>query len=62
MVQDGLDQGVFDRVEPALTSRALLGVMNWTITWYRPDGSLTPDDLAQRYADLFLRGLLERGK
>jgi AcrR family transcriptional regulator len=60
MVQDGLDQGVFDHVEPALTSRALLGVMNWTITWYRPGGSLTPDDLAQRYADLFLRGLLER--
>jgi AcrR family transcriptional regulator len=61
MIQDGLDQGVFDQDDPALTARALLGVMNWTITWYRAGGSLTPDDLAQLYADLFLRGLLVRG-
>ena len=61
MVRDGLEQGNFEQVDPALTARALLGVMNWTITWYRPQGSLSPDDIAQRYADLFLRGLLVRG-
>lgn len=60
MIQDGIDQRLFDPVDPVLTSRALLGVMNWTITWYRPDGPLTPDELAHSYADLFLSGLLLR--
>ena len=60
MVADGLEQGDFEQVDPTLTARALLGVMNWTITWYRPNGPLSADDLARQYADLFLRGLLSR--
>jgi hypothetical protein len=36
---------------------ALLGVQNWIITWYRPDGSLTPTEIADQFADLFLAGL-----
>jgi AcrR family transcriptional regulator len=62
LVQEGLDQGVFCCVDPALASRALLGVMNWTITWYRPDGSLTPDAIAEQFSNLFLRGLLARAE
>jgi AcrR family transcriptional regulator len=62
LIQDGLDQGVFCCTDPNLSSRALLGVMNWTITWYRPDGSLAPEEIAGQFADLFLNGLLNRGE
>lgn len=60
MIQDGIDQQIFFTPDPALASRYLLGVMNWTITWYRPDGSLSPSELSGQFTDLFLCGLLAR--
>jgi hypothetical protein len=33
--------------------------MNWTITWYRPDGPLPPSEIARQFADLFLHGLMD---
>jgi hypothetical protein len=35
----------------------LLGMINWTHTWYRPDGALEPAQLAGLASDLFLNGL-----
>jgi AcrR family transcriptional regulator len=60
LIQKGCEQGVFSCVETAIVSRALLGVMNWTITWYRPEGRLSAEEISQRYAELFLSGLLIR--
>ncbi len=60
LIQDGKSQGVFNSVDSTFGARALLGVMNWTITWYRPDGPLTSEEIAHKYADLFLNGLLIR--
>jgi TetR/AcrR family transcriptional regulator, cholesterol catabolism regulator len=61
MLQEGLDQEVFSCADAPLAARYLLGVLNWTITWYRRDGDLTPDSLAAQFADLYLSGLLVRG-
>lgn len=35
-----------------VTMKALLGMLNATLTWFRPSGRLTIDDLADRYVDL----------
>jgi len=43
--------------QPSVGAYALFGMMNWTYTWYRPDGKLPPDALAQVFADLFLNGV-----
>lgn len=37
----------------------LFGMINWTYTWYRPDGPLKPEQLADLAADLFLGGLCQ---
>jgi AcrR family transcriptional regulator len=37
----------------------LFGMINWTYTWYRPDGPIGPEQLADLAADLFLRGLCQ---
>ena len=60
LIVEGQDQGLFDCPDPAQAARALLGVMNWTITWYRPQGALSPNEIADQYADLLLYGLLQR--
>lgn len=60
LINEGRDIGVFECSDPSLASRFVLGVLNWTITWYRPDGKLSPSDIAEQFADLFLRGLMVR--
>lgn len=60
LIAEGTSQNMFNCVDASLVSRALLGVMNWTITWYRPDGPLSPEEIAGQFADLFLLGLFTR--
>jgi AcrR family transcriptional regulator len=35
---------------------ALLNLLNWTIFWYRPDGELSPESLADLFTRIFLEG------
>lgn len=58
LIQEGQNAGVFACTDVGFTARTLLGAMNWTITWYRPEGVLTGEEIANRYADIFLEGLL----
>lgn len=32
------------------------GMINWTYTWYKADGAVSPDELAERAVALFLNG------
>lgn len=61
--RDVLTEGVAARLftcdEPALTARAILGIMNWTITWYRPNGPLEIGEIADHYSNLLLNGLCQ---
>ena len=36
----------------------LFGAINWTYTWYRPDGPLTPAQFADLAASVFLDGFV----
>lgn len=57
VIEEGVQLGVFGYIETAMTARSLLGAMNWTITWYRPKGVLSIEDIADQLANLFLDGL-----
>lgn len=37
---------------------ALFGMMNWIYTWYRPGGTVSPEQLADHLADLALRAIV----
>jgi TetR/AcrR family transcriptional regulator, cholesterol catabolism regulator len=56
---EGVAAKLFQCEDPALAGRAILGILNWTITWYRPDGELTIDQIADQYSNLLLNGLLK---
>ncbi len=60
IIEEGISCGEFQSQEPTLTAKALLGVLNWAITWYREDGALSPNEIADHFADLFIQGLLIR--
>lgn len=58
VIIEGQEQGKFAVVDPALTIKAILGMMNWTVTWYRSDGPRSAREIANLYADLLLNGLV----
>lgn len=57
LIQQGVKDGVFHCENIPLTVRGLMGVMNWTITWYRPDGKLSIEQVGDHFADLFMNGI-----
>ncbi|CAA9246222.1 MAG: Transcriptional regulator, AcrR family [uncultured Blastococcus sp.] len=47
-------------VDPAVTSRLLFGAVNSLVEWYRPDGGLSADDLADALVVTSFEGLRAR--
>jgi len=60
VIQEGLDSGAFCAVDVPIVAQALLGAHNWLVMWYRPEGRLSPQEIATIIADTFLRGLLAK--
>lgn len=59
VLEDGVRAKQFVCEDIPLTTRAILGILNWTITWYRPNGALTIQQIADHYSNLLLKGLLK---
>jgi AcrR family transcriptional regulator len=59
VLSEGVRSKRFVCEDISLTTRAILGIMNWTLTWYRPNGDLTIDQIADQYSNLLLNGLLK---
>jgi AcrR family transcriptional regulator len=57
-IQEGVDRGDLCDVDVPIVTQALLGAHNWLVMWYRPEGRLSPQEIATVIADTFLRGLL----
>jgi AcrR family transcriptional regulator len=49
-------RGSQGRILPRAAVFALLGMINWIYQWYRPEGALQPDTIAQQYTEIFFRG------
>jgi AcrR family transcriptional regulator len=60
LIIEGIQNQTFSCGDPALATRALLGVMNWTVTWFRSDGPLSAGEIADQITDLYLLGLTAR--
>ncbi len=57
LIKQGVDAGVFHCENIPMTVRGLMGSLNWSITWYRPDGPMSIEQISDYLADLFLVGL-----
>ena len=61
-IADGVARGEFAPTDPRLAAMLVLSALNGVHAWYRPDGALSPDEIAARYADLLLAGLTARSE
>jgi len=59
IVRQGIEEGEFsDKVPPTLTAQAIIGAANWSYRWFKPRGDLSGFEVGERFAELFLDGLL----
>ena len=59
LIVDGISLGAFGATDPALAATFILTAVNGIAAWYRPDGRLSADRIADHYVDLALRSLSE---
>lgn len=59
VLNEGVRTKVFDLKDTGLAVRALMGVMNWTLTWYHPEGDKSIEQIADDYSDFVLKGMLK---
>jgi len=58
LIAAGVRSGEFAPCDPALVVRAILGSLNWSVQWFSPEGPLTSAEVAEKFADYLVRGLL----
>ena len=58
LVREGQASRIFHPdLDPKLTALGILGMLNWTYEWYRPNGPDRPEKIARQWSDLLLRGI-----
>lgn len=60
LVADGVVAGEFVRTDPAMVTRAMLGALNSTVTWYRRDGAQSAGTIGDTIASFLVRGISAR--
>jgi TetR/AcrR family transcriptional regulator, cholesterol catabolism regulator len=56
----GIAAGEFRDVDPRLATFAWLGTHNYTYLWFRANGRLSPHEVAESFADIFIHGVANR--
>ncbi|HVX17777.1 MAG TPA: TetR/AcrR family transcriptional regulator [Acidimicrobiales bacterium] len=62
VLQAGVDAGDFRALDPWLTSRAWLGMHNYTYLWWQRGQRPLVDDIADPFAEIFMRGIARRAE
>ena len=57
VIAEGVRRGTFRRTDPKLAGLAILGAVNWSARWYRPDGGASAEKIAETFADYLVQGL-----
>ena len=57
VLERGRDEGLFRFDDSRLTLLGFLGMINYSYQWFDPKGRVSPDTIADRFADIFLSGI-----
>lgn len=58
----GVQVGTFAAVDPALTAAYILSALNGLVSWYRPTGRSSAQEIAEAYGDLSLQAMQAHGQ
>lgn len=57
LIRLGIEEGSIAPCDPKIAAFTLAGALSWIGRWYRSDGALSPDDIAQQCIALLANGL-----
>lgn len=57
ILKEGEAEGLFNEVNNKFAVLTILSSLNWIVEWYRPDGDMTPAQIAGRLNEFILTGL-----
>jgi AcrR family transcriptional regulator len=60
IIEEGIEEGIFSQNDSRISVKAVMGVANWLIMWFRKDGSLSAEEISSIISGLVLNGLLTR--
>ena len=58
IIERGISCGKFRPVDPHIAALAIAGMRNWAAWWYKPDGRLTAQQIAESIADMAVKSVL----
>ena len=58
IIDEGIDVGEFSTADSKITAFAVLGMCNWLVHWYDPEGELSAKEIVERLTALAKRMLL----
>lgn len=61
ILADGMESGALVASDPKVAAYAILALLTGVVTWYRPDGRLSADEVVAVHRDIVFRGLLPAG-
>lgn len=60
IISSGIRSGELVEGDPALATRAILGALNSSVLWFRPNGPMTSMEIAEEFSAYLIRGLLRK--
>ena len=57
ILQNGEDENLFKGVDKKFAVLSILSSLNWITEWYKPDGAMNPEQIADKLSDFILMGL-----
>lgn len=57
ILQTGIDENVFQEIDKKFAALNILSSVNWIVEWYKPQGKMSPDEVADKLCAFILTGL-----
>jgi len=56
----GVAEGTFAKLDPIITGRAVLSLLNWMVRWFRPGGVERAEGVATEYYNTLIGGIARK--
>ncbi|WP_092099480.1 TetR/AcrR family transcriptional regulator [Pontibacter chinhatensis] len=57
IIHEGIQRGEFTVPDEKFAVLTILSALNWIHTWYKPEGKMTPTEIAENLSEMLLNGL-----
>lgn len=57
ILAEGMEQGAFRQADTTILALQMFGMMNWTWTWFDPEGKTSVESIARTFLDTVLHGI-----